>query len=291
MRIALYGRRCDAGFIDKIKLFFELISRHGCRPVIYKPFYDSICAVGYTPPVSDFFTSDADFDSSVSYFFSFGGDGTMLDAVSFVKDSNIPIAGINTGRLGFLSTIIPDQLSESIDLIFENRFFLDKRSILQVNTSNNDKKVVRYALNEVAVQKQGTALVVIHAYENNNFISTYWTDGLIVSTPTGSTAYSMSVGGPIVSPNADVFIVSPIASHNLTVRPLVIPDSGLLRLKVESRTSTFLLSVDHQSFELDISVEINIEKAPFYINLIQFEHSDFYKTIRSKLMWGMDNRN
>jgi NAD+ kinase len=224
--------------------------------------------------------------------FSIGGDGTFLETSSLVRNKNIPIVGINTGRLGFLSDIPSDKISEAIDNFFDKNFTIEKRTLLKLDTDNKLFSDFNFALNDVCIHKKdATSLITIHVYINNEYLNSYWADGLIVSTPTGSTAYSMSLGGPIVVPNSENFIITPIASHNLTVRPIVINNNNELRIKVEGRSENFLVSLDSKSMLVDSTVELTIKKAPFSVNVLKFKNNSFFTTLRNKLMWGIDKRN
>lgn len=237
------------------------------------------------------FYENSDLPEDTNFMVSVGGDGTFLETVSFVKDSGIPIIGLNAGRLGFLANISQEIISDSFKAIFENKFTYEYRSLIELDTTKSAFEKFNYALNEVTVQKKDSSMITVHTYLNDDYLNSYWTDGLIISTPTGSTAYSMSVGGPIILPNASNFIISPIASHNLTVRPIVIPDNMEVTLKVDCRSDKFLLTLDNQYRQMDKSTEIRLKLAPFKIKMLQLHSNNFYKTLRNKLMWGADRRN
>tara|TARA_A200000159_G_scaffold87806_1_gene81343 strand:- start:16 stop:894 length:879 start_codon:yes stop_codon:yes gene_type:complete len=238
------------------------------------------------------FTNHEDLKDKADILFSIGGDGTLLSAVSFVRNSNIPILGINTGRLGFISSVAPDQIEQAVNDVLNNNYKTNKRTLLTLNTSNNLFKNKNFALNEVAVLKKDTSsMIKIEAYVDDEFLNTYWADGLIVSTPTGSTGYSLSCGGPIIAPGTNNIIITPIAQHNLNVRPIVINHNSTIKLKVEDRDQLALVSLDSCSRAFDSSVELTIKKASFKINLIEPQNNSFISTVRQKLMWGSDKRN
>ncbi|MDR0713929.1 MAG: NAD kinase [Bacteroidales bacterium] len=233
------------------------------------------------------FSSGFNLPGDLSYFFSVGGDGTFLESIHFVRNSGIPIVGVNSGRLGFLATIAEPELQNSIERLMAGRLPVEERSLLDVGSSAplND---FPYALNDVVVQKKA-GLVTVHVWCNDEFLNSYWADGLIIATPTGSSAYSMSVGGPIVAPESKTFIISPIAPHNLTVRPLVIPDNARLRLKIDSRMNAYTLSLDSRSYDCTTQTEITVKRANFTVKTVN--PFSFYSSLRNKLMWGEDKRN
>ena len=238
------------------------------------------------------FTNHEDLKDKADILFSIGGDGTLLSAVSFVRNSNIPILGINTGRLGFISSVAPDQIEQAVNDVLNKNYKINKRTLLTLNTSNNLFKNKNFALNEVAVLKKDTSsMIKIEAYVDDEFLNTYWADGLIVSTPTGSTGYSLSCGGPIIAPGTNNIIIAPIAQHNLNVRPIVINHNSTVKLKVEDRDQLALVSLDSCSRAFDSSVELTIKKANFKISLIEPQNNSFISTVRQKLMWGRDKRN
>ena len=223
---------------------------------------------------------------------SIGGDGSIMDAVTIVKDSGIPILGINTGRLGFLSNISLEQISTAIENLFEKEYRIEKRALLRVETSNNIFGSTNFALNELTIhRKDSGSMITIHAQVEDHYLNSYWADGIIIATPTGSTAYSLSAGGPIVEPGSNNFVITPIAPHNLNVRPMIISDDNIIRLKVEGRSKHFLATLDSRSFNVDSQDELIIRKADFKIKLIKLQGQNFYETIRNKLMWGIDKRN
>lgn len=233
-------------------------------------------------------------DGTYDLFFSIGGDGTLLKAVTYVRNLNIPIVGINTGRLGFLATIQKEKIAESLNLILEGKYTLSERSLLTVKTNPENTEILplNFALNEVAVnRKNTTSMIRVETLIDNNYLTSYWSDGLIISTPTGSTGYSLSCGGPIIEPSTNSFVITPIAPHNLNARPFVLPDSSKITLNISGRENSYLVSMDSRVATVTNETTIYIEKAPYNIKLLQLSQDSFIKTLREKLLWGEDKRN
>ena len=240
-----------------------------------------------------FFDSNERIDSDIDFVFAVGGDGTILRSITYVKDSNVPILGVNTGRLGFLTSVQKESISDAISHIKNNKFSIINRTILKVNSgsSNNSFADYPYALNEVTIQrKDTTSLLNISCQINDKYLTNYWSDGLIVSTPTGSTGYSLSNGGSIVSPESNVILLNPIAPHNINMRSLVIPDNSNIKIDIEG-DNEINLSVDSRMYSISSSNQIEISKADFTIKTIKFDNDNFYKRLREKLFWGQDMRN
>ncbi len=240
------------------------------------------------------FSTFTQLDRSFDLFFSIGGDGTILKAVTFVADLDIPIVGINTGRLGFLATIQKEEITESLNQILEGAYTISERSLLTVAAMPESGEIMplNFALNEIAVSRRNTtSMIKVETMVNDNYLTSYWSDGLIVATPTGSTGYSLSCGGPVIDPQATNIVLTPIAPHNLNARPLVLPDSSELSLKVSGRENTFLLSMDSRIATLENETTLIVKKAPFTIKLLQLHDDSFIKTLRKKLLWGEDKRN
>ncbi len=239
-------------------------------------------------------SSFIELDQSYNYFLSIGGDGTLLKSVTYVQDLGIPIVGINTGRLGFLATIQKENIRESLQQILNGNYDISERSLLSISTNPENDKLLKlnYALNEIAInRKNTTSMIKVETNINDKPLTSYWSDGLIIATPTGSTGYSLSCGGPIIDPRTNSIVLTPIAPHNLTARPLVIPDDSKLTLKVSGREKSYLLSLDSRIATLKDHTEITIKKAPFTIKLVQLKEGSFIKTLREKLLWGEDKRN
>ena len=292
MKIALFGRPFSDDCKINISAFFQTLEEHYTELFIYGPFLDFLKQnTGIMPAIAGTFESHEDIPNDVQFMFSLGGDGTFLKSVSIVQDYGIPIAGINTGRLGFLANITLENLTSSIQAIFQGHYSIEHRSLIRIDLSEGALSGFSYALNDVSIQKRYTSMITIHTYLNDVFMNSYWADGLIISTPTGSTAYSLSVGGPIATPDSNNFIISPLAPHNLTVRPVIVPDNKIIRLKVDSRDSSFILSIDSRSEIFDSNLEIIIRRADFTVNTVRIEGNTFYDNLRNKLMWGLDRRN
>lgn len=242
------------------------------------------------------FKTHKDLNSSFDAMIVIGGDGTMLRAITYIRNLCIPILAINAGRLGFLATVSIDKISQTIQLLREKKYTLKRKNLLQTYIFNENNKReslngINFALNEITVsRKNTTSMIVVDAFLNDEFLNSYWADGLIISTPTGSTGYSLSCGGPIILPEVNSWVISPIAPHNLTVRPLIIPDETNIRLKVSSREENFLISLDSRTKSIPCKYEIEIQKADFQIYTISFPEDSFLKTIRQKLLWGEDKR-
>jgi NAD+ kinase len=292
MVIALYGTFIDGEHKESLEILFNELAKRNGDVIIFKPFYNFLeMTFGYKPLVKGFFNTPGEIKESANFMLSIGGDGTFLESVSYIEESCIPVVGINFGRLGFLAHISSKDISTAIDQLFNGDYTVENRTALKLSMNNNPFSKFPFALNDVTIQKMGTSMITINAYIDNEFLSTYWADGLIISTPTGSTAYSLSVGGPIASPNSNIFIISPIAPHHLTVRPLVIPDTSKLTLEVIARDNEILLSIDSRSERIPCNTKLEITKAPFCIGIVRLKGTTYYKTLRDKLMWGLDNRN
>ena len=292
MKIALFGTNFSENFNKYIQHLVHKLESEKVEIFIEESFLDYVKdRLRFKNEVSTF-NSHEDLKDNVDILFSIGGDGTLLSAISYIRNSNIPILGINTGRLGFISSVAPDQIEQAVNDVLNKNYKTNRRTLLTLNTSNNLFKNKNFALNEVAIVKKDTSsMIKIEAYVDDEFLNTYWADGLIVSTPTGSTGYSLSCGGPIIAPGTNNIIITPIAQHNLNVRPIVINHNSTIKLKVEDRDQLALVSLDSCSRAFDSSVELTIKKANFKINLIEPQNNSFISTVRQKLMWGIDKRN
>ena len=225
------------------------------------------------------------------FLFSIGGDGTFIDAANLVGDSGIPILGINTGRIGFLTNVNRNNFQEAFGFLQNSDYQIEKRSLLQISSDNGELLPATFALNDISIHPHGESINAVKVLANGEKLNTYWGDGLIVATPTGSTAYSLSCGGPILVPSANVMVLTPIASHSLTVRPIVLPTDNELKIKVESRSHRFILSVDSHRLTINDDVTLTVSRAPYTIQTIRLPNADFYSVIREKLLWGLDKRN
>jgi len=292
MKVAIYGRRFNTRVVPFLQHLFDSLIKKGIDVVVYDKFHEFIQDQVSLPKVPDTFSAGDDLSGKVDIMFSLGGDGTLLDTVTLIRDSNIPVLGINFGRLGFLASINKDAIDEAIERLLHKQYTLDKRSLLCIESAFNPFGADNFALNDITFHKRDTsAMIIIHAYLNNEFLNSYWADGLIVATPTGSTAYSLSCGGPIVMPSSGNIVVTPIAPHNLNVRPIVLSDSNELSFEIEGRSSKYRLSCDSRTEVVDTSVKTVVKKAPFEINLIRLHQENYLETLRNKLLWGIDTRN
>jgi len=293
MKIALYGQTVNPEFFEELSRLFYLLKEKQIESFVYRPFLEYLhqdCEI--YPDVTGQFDDSNDLPDDVSYMFSLGGDGTFLKSFLVAKNGSIPLVGINSGRLGFLSDISREEIDSAVTDILEGNILIDERTVLELEIVSDKQSVFQYALNEIAVTKlDSSSMINIHTYINNEFLNTYWADGLIVATPTGSTAYSLSVGGPILTPDSENFVISPIAPHNLTVRPMVVPDHHSIVLKVEGRGLHFLASIDSKSEPIYFTESLKIRKAPFKVKTIRLKGHSFFTTLRNKLMWGVDKRN
>ena len=292
MKIALFWKKFlnDAGktIIDLI----SILSSNGAELYLYKDIEKFLEDKSlHVPSPYHLFKDKKSLHPDIDFLLSIGGDGTFLQTVGLVGDTEIPVIGINTGRLGFLANLSPENLNESIEALFKKQYSIEERTLIRLESKNQQIKGLNTALNEITIHKKDMGMITIHVELDDEFLNSYWADGLIISTPTGSTAYSMSVGGPIIHPDSGNLVISPIAPHNLTIRPMVIPDSKKIRLKVTSRSNEFLVAIDSRSVTMSATTELIIEKAPYTMKFVRIHGTSFYNTLRNKLMWGIDKRN
>ena len=291
-KVAIYGRSFDDSLSPHIQRLFNTLLEHGAEALIYEPFYDYLNPRLTLPENVTTFTSYSELAETAKYLFSIGGDGTLLDSTTLVRDSGIPIIGINTGRLGYLSSISLDEMEMAIEAILHGHYEIDQRDLLKLETDPQLFGNSNFALNELTIHKKDTsAMITIHTFVDGEFLNSYWADGLIISTATGSTAYSLSCGGPIILPGSNNFVVTPIAPHNLNVRPMVLPSDSKITLKLEGRSQFFLVSLDSRSESTDAVSELHILKNNFRINLLRLKSHSYLRTLRTKLNWGLDQRN
>jgi NAD+ kinase len=292
MKIAVFGKSISGEHSPFLSLMLDKLHQAGAELFVYTPFLNLLRQYTRLGNISGTFSNHTDLPSDSSMLLSIGGDGTLLDTLPLVRDSGIPLLGVNTGRLGFLSSVSGHDIDHAMDAVAAGQFGIQERTLIQLNAPTGLFGDINYALNEATVfRKEATSLIVIQLVVNGLFVNSYWADGLIVATPTGSTAYSLSAGGPILTPDSGNFVITPIATHNLSVRPIVIPDSSTIRLKVVGRHTQFTLSMDSRLAVVDQSHELVFSKAPFTIRLVETEGKDFFSTIRDKLLWGNDVRN
>ncbi len=291
MKVAVFGQFFypDSGkYVQQLLSVLEnkLIEVH-----IESQYYQMLIEKNIIQSTNQFITFTK-LDSSFDLFFSLGGDGTILAAVDFVKHLKIPIVGINTGRLGFLASIHKEEIQPAIDEILSQKYNITERSLLEVRSNAPNFPEKCFALNEMAISRRNTtAMITVETWLNKEYLNAYWSDGIILSTPTGSTGYSLSCGGPVITPESNSLVLTPIAPHNLNARPLVFPDQHSTRFKVTTREEDFLISVDSKVFTVPANTEVNVKKASFSIHLISLQLDSFLQTLRKKLLWGEDSRN
>jgi len=293
MKIAIYGQYFKEEDKIYVEELFNTLTNNSIDFVIEKNYYSGLKKKLHLSKVKTF-ASYKDLDKSFDFMLTVGGDGTILRAVTFIRDSNIPVVGINTGRLGFLATIQKDEIEVAIDLLLKKQFVVKEKTLLSVTTTPKLKNLtsVNFALNEVSVNRKNTAsMITIETYLDDDYLTSYWADGLIIATPTGSTGYSLSCGGPIITPEAKSFVITPISPHNLNARPLVIPDETTVKFKVSGREDKFFISLDSRISTINQDTEVSVKKADFNLQMVQIKQQTFIKTLREKLLWGQDTRN
>lgn len=292
MKIALFGMLPDQASMPYIQQLIRKLEEVNCGILVYEPYFEKLKSnITFNTPYQLFNTHE-ELVNNVDYLLSIGGDGTFLDTVRLIKNSGVPVLGINMGRLGFLSSISKDEISAAVNALVNKDFKLVPRILVKLITKEGLFGDLNYGLNEVSIRRRdSSSLMVLHVYVDGEMLNSYWADGLIIATPTGSTAYSLSCGGPILTPGSKNFVITPIATHNLTVRPFVIPDDSKIRIELEGRDEQFLVSLDSRTESIDRPLVLNIEKETFNINLIQMSNKNFFSTIRDKLKWGLDIRN
>lgn len=292
MQIALYSRTSSDIEVSNLQQLLDELLRFNITPLIFEPFYALARPLLKLPAELKTFASSEELTEGTDFMISMGGDGTLLDTVRYVRDKNIPIIGINFGRLGFLADIGKGDVRLLVKALMERTFKIDRRTLLHLDSNVGLFGDLPYALNEFTIhKKESSSMIKVHAYLNGEFLNTYWADGLIVSTPTGSTAYSLSCGGPVVFPDASNFIISPVAPHNLNVRPIVVPDHNIISFEISGRSEQFLCTLDSRMETVDSQVQLAVRKESFQISLIRLHDSNFLTTLRNKLLWGVDKRN
>ena len=292
MRVAIFGKKINKNISEYFLKVLSVADDLGWTAVLESELNASLIAKCGIRESYDTFNSFNDMRTGIDLFISLGGDGTFLKSVQFIRDSGVPILGFNTGRLGFLANISKDDIEVTLAAIDLKKYDFQLRSLLRVNTPEAIFGVDNFALNELTIQKRDTSsMITVHASLDDKYLNSYWADGLIVSTPTGSTAYNLSCGGPIITPGCQVHILTPIAAHNLNVRPVVVPDHLPIKLSIDGRDRTYLISLDGNSKTIKQGEEIIIKKAEFMIKVIKFENNNFLDTIRNKMFWGVDKRN
>ncbi len=292
MNIAIYGRPFnDAALIPHVQHVFDVLAQHEVSIYVHHQLYEfldgKITAVKY-----DILKNHGFLQKSIDVLLTLGGDGTLLDIVTLVRDSGIPVLGINLGRLGFLASVNKNDIAGAIYAVINKKFTLDSRELIKVESDDNLFGDDNFALNDITIHKRDdSAMITTHAYLNDEFLNTYWGDGIIIATSTGSTAYSLSCGGPIIFPQSNNIVLTPISPHNLNVRPIVLPDSSTLTFNVECRSANYLISCDSRVAIIDRTMKFQIRKAGFQLNLIRLSNESYLSTLRNKLLWGLDARN
>lgn len=291
MKIAIFGNKLKDSHLPIYQRILSFFSQNNTELIFSKSVKGSLDKK-FGTAIKNYKSFDKQIEPDVDLLISIGGDGTFLSTVAYSLANNTPIAGINCGRLGFLAAISNENLEQALQQLLNGEYKIENRSLLEVTSPKDLFNGNNYALNELTVHKlDNSSMIQIETYINDEFLANYWADGLIIGTPTGSTAYSLSVGGPIIMPDLSGLIITPIAPHNLTVRPIVVPDDAHILLKISGRGSKYMASFDHRSTPLDFSKTIEVKKAPVSVPVVKLDGQSFYSTLRNKLMWGIDRRN
>jgi NAD+ kinase len=290
MKIAIHGKEFNRVAAPLIARIFEVLAQHDTTLFVSSKFSQYLKAPLTKVPFKTY--NPGDTLKNVQLFISIGGDGTLLESVTHIGKLEVPILGINTGRLGFLATISKDQVEHAIHQFFRGAYTLDQRGLLKLETNKDIFGQMNFALNDfTVVKKDSSSMITIHTYIDGEFLNSYWADGIIVSTPTGSTGYSLSCGGPLIFPRSGNFVITPVSPHNLTVRPIIVSDASEITFQVEGRSKRFIVSLDSRMASVDSSIKLKVSKADFKVNLVQLEGNHYFKTLRQKLNWGLDVRN
>lgn len=292
MKIAIFGQYYQNDTRPIIRDIFDFFNANAVQLVVEASFLSVLSNENIITKRYTTFSTHKDLDGSFDVLISIGGDGTILRAATFVRDSGIPILGINAGRLGFLATVQKENIAAFLQLVIEKKYTLSERSLISLGSAPDQIAELNFALNEVTVsRKDTTSMITIETYLNGEYLNSYWADGLIISTPTGSTGYSLSCGGPVLTPDVKCFVITPIAPHNLNARPLVITDDTTITLKVSGREENFLVSLDSRTTSINKGTVLTIRKTAFCIKMVEIPDETFLKTLRKKLLWGEDKRN
>jgi NAD+ kinase len=292
MKVAIYSRGLEVEQESQLLTLLEELTRYHFNIYLFKTLTDHHTCVNMLPHKFSVFTKHEDLDESFDFIISLGGDGTMLDTATLVRDKNIPILGINFGRLGFLASLGSDELVNAVESIVAGSYMVDQRTLIHLDADSPLFGDAPFALNEFAIHKRDTSpMIKIHTYLNGEFLNSYWADGLIVSTPTGSTGYNMSCNGPIVFPDSGSFVITPVAPHNLNVRSIVVPDTNIISFEIEGRTDQFICALDARREIVEKEIQLAVKKEEFTVNLVRLNENSFLSTLREKLTWGLDKRN
>lgn len=291
MKVAIYSRGGESVKYEDLLLLLAALEKHKAASIIYQGYFEQVRHL-FPENTYETFKDSSDLDESFDCLISMGGDGTILDTLTLIKDTGIPVIGINLGRLGFLTEIGKTELEDAIDTLAQRTYIIDKRSLIHVDASVPLFGDTPFALNEFAIHKRdSSSMIKIRTYLNGEFLNTYWADGLIVATPTGSTGYSLSCNGPVVFPESNSFIITPVAPHNLNVRPIIISDTNIVSFEVEGRADQYICTLDSRKEIVGREVQIAIKKERFSFNLVRLHENSFLQTLRNKLSWGLDTRN
>ena len=292
MKAAIYSRIMEEEQQKDLQIFFDELARQNIEPVIYQYFFDQINGRINLPPETQTFILSEQLTEEIEFIVSLGGDGTLLDTITLVRDKNISIMGVNFGRLGFLASIGRSEMESAVRAIAKRSYVIDKRTMIHLDADMPMFGNVPYGLNEFSVHKRDTdPMIKIHTYLNGEFLNTYWADGLIVATPTGSTGYSLSCGGPIVFPESGSFVITPVAPHNLNVRSIIVPDDNIISFEVESRSDNIICALDSRREIVGKNVQLAVRKESFEVSLVRLSENNFLQTLHTKLTWGLDKRN
>lgn len=290
MKIGIHGKKKIKDHIELIRHILEFLGNKHSEIFFSDGYYQLLDKNGLINKEYNILTPDK--IDGLDLIMTLGGDGTLLEGVTQVNQYDIPILGINVGRMGFLATTAKENVEEALDQVFNKEYTIDERTLLKLKSNENIFEEFPYALNDFTiVKKDSSSMISVKVYINDEFVNTYWADGIIVSTPTGSTGYSLSCGGPLILPGSRNFVLTPVSPHNLTARPMVVPDDCKVSFKIEGRGKSFLCSLDSRFATISSSTELSIEKAEFSTRLIKLPENSYFKTIRQKLMWGIDYRN
>ncbi|GAL87604.1 hypothetical protein MYP_4834 [Sporocytophaga myxococcoides] len=291
MKIAIHGRTFNNDAIPFIQEMFDNLKSKGAEILVFKNFSVFLDKVGIKYNSASIYSYHEELENT-DFLFSIGGDGTFLESVSFAGPQQIPLLGVNTGRLGFLATTPREKILQAIDSIYKHTYKFEERTLIHLDSDIDLFNGVNFALNEFAILKRDiSSMIVVHTYINGEYLNSYWADGLIISTPTGSTGYSLSCGGPLVMPSTNNFIISPVSPHNLNVRPMIVPDSSILSFEIEARNKNFLISLDSRSKSVPVKTKLTVRREKFKAKIVELEGYNYFQTLRNKLNWGLDLRN
>ncbi|WP_181305034.1 NAD kinase [Rufibacter sp. XAAS-G3-1] len=291
MKIAIVGKPVKEEVIPFVHRLFDILARQGVQVTVADHFVEAFAPLANIPAHAEVFTRETSL-KDVNYVLSLGGDGTLLDAVTYVGALQIPIMGINMGRLGFLASVPYAQLDMAIDSLLKGHFTLEDRSLIHLDSDQEVFDGINFGLNEFTIVKRDTSsMIAVHTYIDGEYLNSYWADGLIVATPTGSTGYSLSCGGPVMMPQTNNFVISPVCPHNLNVRPLVVSDKSVISFEIEGRSTRYLVSLDSRSRPVDASIQLAVRREDFNARLVKLNQVNFLTTLRTKMHWGLDQRN